>query len=342
MRPGRHAVDAIVVGAGPAGATAATLLAEGGLHTVLVDNEVRPVRRLEILPPSARWLADTLDLEPLLNDPAVARPCLGIRRRWSGPGWETDDFLGHPGAVGFVVDRLRLDLLLREKARRAGARMVADRLKQFRRCAGRVSVSLEDGGEQPAAAVFVDATGRPALLARRLGARRVTRERLTAQRLPADGRQGRDALQAAWLVVDRLNGSYWFYEVDGPQGRRERWRVGRRSGGGGESGGPRVDASSACLSQAAGPGWIAVGDAAAAFDPVASQGLSNAFSTALAAAQILLSPAGLDAASAAEYSQAVSAAFDHSESMRQAIYRALEANPMAQKGSSSDLHRIPG
>jgi 2-polyprenyl-6-methoxyphenol hydroxylase-like FAD-dependent oxidoreductase len=46
-----------------------------------------------------------------------------------------------------------------------------------------------------------------------------------------------------------------------------------------------VNAGSATLGFAAGEGWLAVGDAAAAFDPISSQGLSNAITSAQAGAQ---------------------------------------------------------
>ncbi len=83
------------------------------------------------------------------------------------------------------------------------------------------------------------------------------------------------------------------------------------------------DASSALLSQAAGDGWIAIGDAAASFDPVTSQGLMNALSTALVAAGAILSPGGLDGAARSVYSNAVAATFRYSEAGRSRVYDAL-------------------
>jgi flavin-dependent dehydrogenase len=50
----------------------------------------------------------------------------------------------------------------------------------------------------------------------------------------------------------------------------------------------RVDASAARLSEAAGENWIAVGDAATSLDPISSQGLFNALSSALVAVGILV------------------------------------------------------
>ena len=111
----------------------------------------------------------------------------------------------------------------------------------------------------------------------------------------------------------------WSYQVSGPDGRRERWTVcrsGKRIG----DARTRTDASSALLSHAAGDGWIAIGDAAASFDPVTSQGLVNALSTALVAAGAILSPEGLDEDARGVYSDAVAATFHHSEAGRARVY----------------------
>jgi flavin-dependent dehydrogenase len=74
------------------------------------------------------------------------------------------------------------------------------------------------------------------------------------------------------------------------------------------------------LSRAAAANWIAVGDAAMSFDPIASQGLFNALSSALAAAGLLLSPGGLTDVTADAWSGAVLATFLQSEKGRVALY----------------------
>jgi flavin-dependent dehydrogenase len=49
-----------------------------------------------------------------------------------------------------------------------------------------------------------------------------------------------------------------------------------------------ADASSACLDQCAAANWIAVGDAAAAFDPLSSKGIAHAIYTGHQAAMALI------------------------------------------------------
>ena len=50
----------------------------------------------------------------------------------------------------------------------------------------------------------------------------------------------------------------------------------------------RVDAGSARLDRVGGDGWLAIGDAAMAVDPIASQGLMIALATGLAAGETSL------------------------------------------------------
>ncbi|WP_369688936.1 tryptophan 7-halogenase [Streptomyces sp. Wb2n-11] len=73
----------------------------------------------------------------------------------------------------------------------------------------------------------------------------------------------------------------------------------------------RAPAHSARLDRAWGDGWIAAGDAAAAFDPLSSQGILTALTTGLAAAQALDAHLRGDPATLTRYGQQVDAAYLH-------------------------------
>jgi len=308
--------DILIAGAGPAGATMARLLALRGRRVVLVDPGTRHTERLEVVAPAACRVAEAVGIAQLLHDASIARPCPGIRRRWGSADIEIDDFLRRPGGKGYVVDRAAFDDALRAMAMDAGVDGVTGRVVAARREGGGVIVDVQSAARRfpVAAALVIDATGRPSAVARRLGAQRLLRERLVAERRPVDVRQN-----TLWLDVDGRQDA-WSYQVLGPAGRREGWTI-RRSGR--RVGRACADASSALLSRAAGEGWIAIGDAAASFDPIASQGLANALSTALVAAGAVLSSAGLDEDARRIYSDAVAATFQHSEAGRAHVYAAL-------------------
>jgi flavin-dependent dehydrogenase len=316
-------IDVLVAGAGPAGATVARLLARRGRRVALADPGTRCNDRLEIFPPSGLPVLEALDLTRLLDDAAIARGCLGIRRRWGAAPAAIDDFLTHRGGRGFVLDRTRFDQALRTGAADAGVMSITGRVVATRRDAGQTTVTLEtpSGRRTIRVALVVDATGRPSAVARRMGARRLASEPLIAERRNVD-RTATIRNEPAWLDVKGRR-HCWSYQVSGPDGRRERWIVYPPSGHRPRRSSQRADACSAILSRAAGAGWIAVGDAAMAFDPVTSQGLTNALATSVVAAGAILSARGLDEESSRIYSDAITASFAHSESGRAAVYAAL-------------------
>jgi flavin-dependent dehydrogenase len=317
-------VDVLVAGAGPAGATIARLLARQGRCVWLVDPGTRHVDRLEIIAPAACGVVEALGIVHLLDDALIARPCPGIRRRWGTPEIEIDDFLRRPGGRGFVIDRAPFDETLRRMARDAGVVCLTGRVVAARREGEAVVGKIESGSKEfgISTGLVIDATGRPSVVARRMGARRLVSERLVAERQHVDASPPTSGPDAAWLDVEGHRGG-WSYAVSGPGERRDRWAIYAPEQRPHDRSSMRADASSALLSRAAGEGWIAIGDAAASFDPVTSQGLVNALSTAHVAAGAVLSPGGLDHDARAAYSDAVAATFHYSEAGRARIYGAL-------------------
>jgi hypothetical protein len=169
----------------------------------------------------------------------------------------------------------------------------------------------------PVSGIVIDATGRAATLARRKGTNIAFRDRMFAElvhnTLPFCISSEEDDAPS-WL--DYQSSAYgWSYSIRGPRGAAQTWRV-HRAGIRPDNTLHRVDASACILSQAAGNGWIAIGDAATSFDPISSQGLFNALSSALAAAGLLLSEEGLNSESAGAWSNAVRATFLRSEATR--------------------------
>jgi flavin-dependent dehydrogenase len=317
----RLRAEYLVVGAGPAGLTVARLLAAKGRAVIVVDPALRAARRLELLAPASLHTIAALGLTALMDDPVIARPCLGIRRQWGAAEPEYEDFLRHPRRTGYVIDRLRFDDRLRDAAVAAGVEFLAARVSGLEPDGGALRLAMNDGREEtvPFTGTIIDATGRAAAIARRKGARIAMRDRMVAE-LIEESCVEPGASPPAWLEVQKQDASSWSYRIHGVGGHAQTWRI-RRSGTAAAPHAIRqVDASACMLSEAAGEGWIAVGDAASAFDPVASQGLFNALSSGLVAAGALLSGDGLSGANAQLYSDAVAAAFVWSEAGRSSVY----------------------
>jgi flavin-dependent dehydrogenase len=312
--------DYLVAGAGPAGLTISRLLSLKGSRVVLVDPDLRPAKRLELLAPAALGTVAAVGLSALLTDRAIARPCLGIRRRWnSEPAYE--DFLPHPHRSGYVVDRARFDDSLRAAAIAAGVEFVKARVAGVEADESMVCLAVDEGGARRRirGGTIIDATGRAAVVARRNGARIAIRHCMVAEMLE-DTSLNLDTDAPAWLDVLKHDETSWSYIINGPQGHRQVWRI--RRAGTGPMGGAilQTDASASILSAMAGEGWMAIGDAASSFDPIASQGLFNALSSAVVAAGALQSSGRPDAGTARLYTDAVTTAFLWSEAGRSNIY----------------------
>jgi flavin-dependent dehydrogenase len=313
----------LVAGAGPAGLTIARVLARRGRRVFVVDPGHQRHQRLELLAPAALATVEALGLSPLLADPTVSRPCLGIRRHGADGKIDYEDFLQHRYRTGFVIDRAIFDERLRAAAVEAGATLCAGRV--LRASPDDRAVTFRGEGGELCRASFtvavIDATGRAALVARRMGARMQVRDRLTAE-LIEEVPEGSDVDRPGWLDVGRTEAG-WRYHIRGANGRAQGWLVGPPRKATARIGGWRLDASSAALSEAAGESWVAVGDAAVAFDPISSQGLYNALSSAQVAAGMLLAGAtGPDRRQF--YSSAVLATYYRSEIGRAATYHGLQ------------------
>lgn len=300
----RIEAEFLVAGAGPAGATLARLLAAAGHDVVLLHRASSWPGRIEVLPPGAHPLLDALGLLPLLERPDTARRCLGIRRAWGEATIRHDDFLRHPGGVGHAVDRDRFDAALRDLAVRAGVRLIDGRLRVAARkesgLAAMIAPPAAGDALEVAARIGIDATGRVAALARRLGAIRRRATHRVARRIVAA--QDGDGDAPGWLGVATAKHGWW-YGIAGPGGRGEAWFVStnghadaglpppvvtQAAGHDAQRGDGRLaEAGMSCLDALCGPGWLAIGDAATAFDPIASQGLWQALATANSAADAL-------------------------------------------------------
>ncbi|MCX5014992.1 tryptophan 7-halogenase [Streptomyces sp. NBC_00555] len=176
----RERTQVLIAGGGPAGTTAATLLAQQGFDVVLLERERFPRYHIgESLLPSLLPILDIMGARELVERHGFVRKS-GAFYGWSGQEWALRfDDPGRPATHSFQVIRSEFDHLLLQHARHQGADVREE--AQVRHIAmpdGRAtsaSWSTADGREgEIDFAHLVDATGRAGILgARHLHTRRV-------------------------------------------------------------------------------------------------------------------------------------------------------------------------
>ena len=132
--------DAVVVGSGPAGSTAALVLARGGARVALIDKATfaRDKACGDLIGPRALALMDSLGLTPPAGRQVGEMIVVGpTGRRVVLPARAGRTFPGH----GLALPRARFDAWLRDQAINAGAEPVTGRVESARDGV----VELDDG-----------------------------------------------------------------------------------------------------------------------------------------------------------------------------------------------------
>ena len=341
---------ALVVGAGPAGTAAAIRLSDSGDLVTMV--EARPRHHLrragEHLPPAALTEFARLGFSDLLAD-QLHEPSPGVRSLWGG-GFAVDKeyFLTVP-ASGLNLRRQQFDEALARRVERAGVGVqFGTRLKHLRRdWEGYVATLSGPQGERTIRVdLVVDASGRRAVASRHLGARRSRCDQLVGitgrieGSLP-DDETGRVHVESAehgwWYGVQFSEGvliATFMTDATSVQRHAERapglWseqlrasrllaslaREGRWSG--------RVDvfdASAQVVEHDRPRGFLAVGDAAAAYDPLSSWGIAKGLRDGTAGAEALIREREGDANAVARHRNAQHREFETHRARQSDFYR---------------------
>ncbi|MBX8529662.1 NAD(P)/FAD-dependent oxidoreductase [Pseudomonas cichorii] len=307
--------DVLIVGAGPAGSALAICLAEAGLDVCMVDRgEAGQPRPGECLSPEAVPSLAALGHADLLEDISAARRCCGVQSIWMTPQRDFRDYFAERSSHGYFLDRQVFDARLRDKAQAAG--VVMEQGVQVTHAEFAAVTTLTGlRGAQPwsgKARFVVDASGKSSGIARLGGAgrRRLSRQVAVAACLPAGTSE---QASTDWLLIE-ADALGWWSGATSASGQRHLVRFFPEGGDVGRSPAELalqlqqtklmhlyatadelsvasvqvLDAGCSALDCVATSQWLAVGEAAIAFDPVTSQGLAHAFGASQPAANAIL------------------------------------------------------
>jgi flavin-dependent dehydrogenase len=302
----KQSFDVLVAGGGPAGSAAALDLARRGISVALIEQDRYEAPRVgETLPPFIRSQLVTLGIwERFLDSQPLES--YGMRTAWDTAEPRQREFLTNPYGCGWHVDRARFDALLASAAVDAGAELITGRAGACGRESDDFSwlqVTSDKSSFTLTGRVLVDATGRKALVAGRLGAQADVADRLIGAVVFTDASPGAQCTQLEAVETG------WWYSAPLPQGRMvfafmtdaDLWReadwtdllrnapLTAERAKNGELPPPAeiVSAASMVRRPSAGPGWVAVGDAAFAYDPLSGQGVSKSIDCGLRAADCI-------------------------------------------------------
>jgi flavin-dependent dehydrogenase len=308
-----------------------------GYSTVVIErSDYRGARIGETLPPAIQPLLVRLGIWDRFLAGKHA-PSFSIRAAWGGDDLHENDLIFNPYGAGWHVDRTRFDAMLARCAEDAGATVYLDAspVTCENGTSGNWKIKITHGDQRRSLSTrfLVDATGRAAFAARKQGARRLTLDHLIGVVYFSSQKS---ALDSSTLIEATENG--WWYSAALPDSRlvlaymtdadlyaRERKRSSNyflrqlestkhsrsRVGSKDFIGDFRiVAANSSRLNFVAGRNWLAVGDAAMAFDPLSGQGVYKALEFGLLASRSIQQHLAGDTSALQDYSSAVEKDFN--------------------------------
>ncbi|KFE62107.1 FAD-dependent oxidoreductase [Hyalangium minutum] len=343
----RSSYDVVVVGGGVAGLSAALTLVRAGVSVcVLERTDYSPWRPGETLSPVAfAELRQLLAPEPLETDGFLESH--GLEATWGSEQPQHHSFLTNPYGSGWHVERRHLDGLLASHARSLQVPLWRSTCVTHLEREGhgwRVKVRTPRGPAELRCEALVDATGRSAQVARQSGMRRRNWDALCSVSGVIDRPAG---FQQQHLVVEATPQGWW-YAAPLPEGRLiltllsdvdvlQRYGALQPAGWSALFSTTRylrervgeLEAVSRLqvrrcetsrLEHAAGAGWVAVGDAAAMWDPLSSSGILKGLRTGRTAARALCSALGGSSGALEDYARREAEEFTRYLSARHAHY----------------------
>ena len=310
----------LVLGAGTAGCAAAVFLRQLNFEVVLADRQPFPdstgtFKIGESLSPDATTLLQQLGIwEAFCAGPHLK--CYGNLSYWHSEKATHHDFLQHPIGHGWHLGRLAFDQMLLKKAIDAGAEFLPQtqiRSFKFEEEQWKLFLQSTDSEKDLSVDFIVDASGRNSWLPRQLGIDRLYEAEqlalVTFLEISPEFEDTRTLVETTdkgWWYTAPIPGNrmtaVFFYSPDqlklpGQPGAEE-WKkllneslhtAKRIEQAEGQliTEPTTVAAHSSILEALHGPGWVAVGDAALTYDPIAAHGITMALTSARDAAKAL-------------------------------------------------------
>ena len=333
-------VDVLVLGGGPAGVAAAVEVVNRGASVLLVEQTSYELERIgESFPPPIVRVLASLGLWDSF-DQAKHLPSYGVRSYWGSDEPHERSFITDAYGTGWHVDRRAFDLSLAHAAERRNVPVL--KATKLLSCEPGptpgwiVQLTTSNYSTTVSARFVIDATGRHASLVRRLGGNRIACDQLV-------GIYGYYVLRDEGVATDNFMlieaaEQGWWYSVPLPENRlavtfmtdadlsaravmrdvsqwHQQLALAKHTAARTEAytlAGPLKlrSANNSRSNPLIGQGWLSVGDAAVAYDPLSGDGVLRALDTGKRGASAALAALDGDESPAHEYSRELLSEFE--------------------------------
>lgn len=274
-------------------------------------------------------------------------PSYGIRSAWEAAAPRHQEFIQNPYGCGWHVDRARFDAMLASAAVQAGATLfLPARVASCSKTAdsGWTLEVAQDGALLSLSGrMLVDATGRKAMLTSRLGGKADVADRLIGAVSFCEKSE-----IAQWTLIEAVENGWWYsvplpdagmvfvYMTDSDLWMDRSWdellqqapltfeRAGCQPI---PSPSQIVSAASVVRRPVAGSDWMAIGDAAFAFDPLSGQGVFKSIETGTRCGSVIARCFDGDLSALTEYETWVNESYQSYLSTRAQFYTSVERWP---------------
>ncbi len=305
-RPADPVIDVVILGGGPGGSSAGlTLLKRAGIRIAMIEaSDYSEPRIGESLTPGVRPLLEYLGVWERFHREQTLQS-FSSEAAWGSAKAGSLDYLFTIHGTGWALDRVKLDRMLADVFVKRGGELFTQ--TRFLNCqktesGWRIKIKSQARGVQHLQARYlIDATGRRGLLARKLGVPRTIYDQLVG--VACTGTHADDCALESNVLVEACRYGWW-YTAPIPGNRvsivlmsdpdivrqlaaahTENWNAllsdmvltserlkavklpPKRA---------VFNASSSCLKDIGGHGWVAIGDAATSHDPLSSTGIPHA------------------------------------------------------------------
>jgi len=299
-----NSYSVVIIGGGPAGSSCAIALAKQGVQDILVLEASNYSKFVigESIPPNSKRILNSLGVFKDFSKENHL-PCYGVCSYWGDDKRGYNDTVLSPFGHGWHLDRRRFNLFLSQQAQKSG--IVVEINANFKKGEqlnnGKIAINYsQDGKEKQVTAKFVvDASGSRSLFAKQQGSIQIEGEPLIclARRFKIN-----DAVKISSLTRIEAVENGWWYGAKLPNNEMliafytdqetvkltkmhqvEHWMnalnltvsikdeiqesmsLDKNTKG--------FPARSFCLDNITGENWLAIGDAASAYDPITSRGI---------------------------------------------------------------------